>query len=294
MKLLRVTEIAQGPMYSKTVRAYLLGVLCLATLLVSGFGVLPANAAAYVSVDKSWRVPTSSLNTDWYGMGQWEWSSENGNVSICSLRICRVYICVRRINPSIRISLTLCDVKTATIRSGMTATQAQQVWVSKHGTSGSWRVGPSGLAGAYDQNCVGFVVENNTGIFGGAIPIIGTNCGKVPPLDLVCTTSGKVIIDYGTLSSGQLNGATASTTLTFACNQAATATIKLNGSDIDLGRKGDLTAAISIDGKDLATGSDVAVKNGTVTTTITSTLKAKGTPAVGPFEGSGVLIVSYQ
>jgi hypothetical protein len=286
MKLLRTPKIVQ---------TFLLGGLCLVTLWVSGFGVLPANAAAYVSVDRSWRTPSNYPNyMNWNGTGQWEWTSENGNVSICSLRICRVYICVRRIDPSKGVPLTLCDVKTATIRSGMTATQAQQEWVSKHGTSGSWRAGPSGLASAFDQNCVGFVVENTAGIFGGATPIIGTSCGKVPPPDLVCTTSGKVTIDYGTLSSGQLNGATASTTLTFACNQAATATITLNDSVIDLGRKGDLTSAISIGGKDLASGSDVAVKNGTVTTTITSTLKAKGTPAAGAFEGSGVLIIGYQ
>ncbi|WP_261420805.1 hypothetical protein [Serratia quinivorans] len=108
-----------------------------------------------------------------------------------------------------------------------------------------------------------------------------------------CTTSGKVTIDYGTLDGSKLNGATASTNLSFTCNQAATATIKLNDSVIDLGRKGDLTAAISINGKDLASGSDVAVKSGTVTTTITSTLKVKGTPAAGAFEGSGVLIIGY-
>lgn len=116
----------------------------------------------------------------------------------------------------------------------------------------------------------------------------------MPPPDLVCTTSGKVTIDYGTLDSSKLNGATASTTLSITCNQAATATIQLNDSVIDLGRKGDLTAAISIGGKDLATGSDIAVKDGTVTATITSTLKAKGTPAAGAFEGSGVLIIGYQ
>ncbi|CAI2468221.1 hypothetical protein AB6864_21440 [Serratia proteamaculans] len=286
MKLLRTPKMVQ---------AFLLGGLCLVTLLVSGFGVLPANAAAYVSVDRSWRTPSGYPSfMNWNGTGQWEWPSENGNVSVCSLRKCRVLICVRRIDPSKRIPLTLCDVKTATILSGMTATQAQQEWVSKHGTSGSWQAGPSGLAGAYDQNCVGFVIENDIGIFGGAIPIIGASCGKVPPPDLVCTTSGKVTIDYGTLDSSKLNGATASTTLSITCNQAATATIQLNDSVIDLGRKGDLTAAISIGGKDLATGSDIAVKDGTVTATITSTLKAKGTPAAGAFEGSGVLIIGYQ
>ncbi|CAI1984046.1 Uncharacterised protein [Serratia quinivorans] len=121
----------------------------------------------------------------------------------------------------------------------------------------------------------------------------GASCGAVPPADLTCNTSGKVTIDYGTLDGSKLNGATASTNLSFTCNQAATATIKLNDSVIDLGRKGDLTAAISINGKDLASGSDVAVKSGTVTTTITSTLKAKGTPAAGAFEGSGVLIIGY-
>ncbi|MDW5500715.1 hypothetical protein R6Y99_13060 [Pseudomonas lundensis] len=122
----------------------------------------------------------------------------------------------------------------------------------------------------------------------------GTGCGLVPPANLTCTTSGKVTIDYGSLEASKLNGATANTTFSFTCNQAATATIKLNGSVIDLGRNGDLTAVISIGGKDLATGSDLAVKDGTVTATITSTLKAKGTPAVGPFEGSGVLIIGYQ
>jgi hypothetical protein len=127
----------------------------------------------------------------------------------------------------------------------------------------------------------------------GAVFPGGSSCGQIPPLNLACTTSGKVTIDYGTLSSGQLNGATASTNLSFICNQAATASIKLNNSVIDLGRNGDLTAAISIGGKDLASGSDVAVTNGTVTTTITSTLKAKGTPAAGAFEGSGVLIIGY-
>jgi hypothetical protein len=177
---------------------------------------------------------------------------------------------------------------------GTTESQAQKLWAAKYGTSGTWELGPWSQP-AFNSSCVGIAVWNiNAVISIQGVRFPGSSCGVVPPLNLACDTSGKVTIDYGTLSSGQLNGATASTTLTFACNQAATATITLNDSVIDLGRKGDLTAAISIGGKDLASGSDVAVKNGTVTTTITSTLKAKGTPAAGAFEGSGVLIIGYQ
>ncbi|CAI0957848.1 Uncharacterised protein [Serratia quinivorans] len=207
------------------------------------------------------------------------------------MAMCVIKIISKNALPNCNNNTNLMNI---TIPSGTTANGAQKLWAAKYGTSGSWQLGPWSQP-TYNTNCVGIAVWNTqvTGIPIGTI-FPGSSCGLIPPLNLACDTSGKVTIDYGTLSSGQLNGATASTTLSFTCNQAATATIKLNSSVIDLGRKGDLTAAISIGGKDLATGSNVAVKNGTVTTTITSTLKAKGTPAAGPFEGSGVLIISYQ
>lgn len=182
-----------------------------------------------------------------------------------------------------------------TLPRGTTASEAQKLWAAKYGTSGTWQLGPRGYP-VFGSDCSAFIIWNGvmTPLGNSATVFPGTGCGLVPPANLTCTTSGKVTIDYGSLEASKLNGATANTTFSFTCNQAATATIKLNGSVIDLGRNGELTAAISIGGKDLATGSDITVKNGSVTTTITSTLKAKGTPAAGPFEGSGVLIIGYQ
>jgi hypothetical protein len=188
-----------------------------------------------------------------------------------------------------------------TIPNGATVSDAQIKWAAEKGSSGGFRIyagifynsQPFSIAG---NACMGLLVwpsVNQMADSGGKL-ISGQACGILPPNDLQCTTSGKVDIDYGTLEASKLNGATATTTFSLTCDRDATATIKLNDSVIDLGRNGDLTAAISIGGKDLATGSDVAVTNGTVTTTITSTLKAKGTPAAGPFEGSSVLIISYQ
>lgn len=287
MKLLRITEIVQ---------TFLLGMLCLVTLLVSGLGASTANAASYVTADRVWQSPI----TYWYLNGRWDWSSENTDTTVCNLRVCRVYICnfIGYGAPGQGFSARgICDNRQIlTVRRGATAIQTQQEWASKYGTSGTWEAGPIGLPATVPlSGCVGFAISVGGSIFGDEVlPITSNSCGKVPPPNLNCTTSGKITIDYGTLDGSKLNGATASTTLSFTCNQAATATIKLNDSVIDLGRKGDLTAAISIGGKDLATGSDVAVKSGTVTTTITSTLKAKGTPAAGAFEGSGVLIIGYQ
>lgn len=187
-----------------------------------------------------------------------------------------------------------------------TERDAQIAWESKVGTGQfstyfTQVIAGESLISQYKKVCFLMMLaqtstmQANTGALDSAVPFPGSggNCAYVPPFQLVCTTSGKVDINYGTLDGSKLNGATASTTLSFSCNQAATAEIKLDRTTLDLGRKGDLTAAISIGGKDLASGSDVAVKNGTVTTTITSTLKAKGTPTAGPFEGSGVLIIGY-
>lgn len=312
MKLLRITEIAQRSTYSTTVRAFLLEALCLVTLLVSTLGVSLANAASYVSVDRYWQTTGGSGSTaggftDGNWSGRWEWSSQTGDVSICSTSGrggCLVVLCLVRFKDRGTSSNSLyCGANNKPqllnimIPNGTTAVQAQQIWAGKYGTSGSWQTGPWAAFTMNSSSCFAMILWPDGGGFSSQFGNIfpgGSSCGQIPPPNLACTTSGKVTIDYGTLSSGQLNGATASTTLSFTCNQAATATIKLNDSVIDLGRKGDLTAAISIGGKDLASGSDVAVKSGTVTTTITSTLKAKGTPAAGAFEGSGVLIIGYQ
>ncbi|MFS7188711.1 hypothetical protein AB6848_24915 [Serratia proteamaculans] len=286
MKLLRTPKIVQ---------TFLLGGLCLVTLLVSGLGAPSVNATPYVSTDRYWKTNGGTM-TNW--SGRWEWSSQVGDASLCSQRGgCSMSLCLFRTMSMTPIS-TKCVGNTAILNvnlpRGTTESQAQKLWVAKYGTSGTWYIGPWSLP-AWNTECIGLAVWNINTSFGvQGIIFPGSSCGKAPPLNLACDTSGKVTIDYGTLSSGQLNGATASTNLSFTCNQAATATIKLNDSVIDLGRKGDLTAAISIGGKDLASGSDVAVTNGTVTTTITSTLKAKGTPVAGAFEGSGVLIIGYQ
>lgn len=284
MKLLRITEIVQ---------TFLLGMLCLVTLWVIVLGVLPANATPYVSTDRYWKTSGGTM-TNW--SGRWEWSSQVGDSSICPTGDCFMAVCVLKRGSLSALPRCYRDnsVLNVTIPYGATATDAQKLWAAKYGTSGTWQLGPWSLA-TYNTDCVGIAVWNRPTPLGPNSSVFpGSGCGVIPPLNLACDTSGKVTIDYGTLDGSKLNGATASTTLSFTCNQAATATIKLNDNVIDLGRKGDLTAAISIGGKDLATGSDVAVKSGTVTTTITSTLKAKGTPAAGAFEGSGVLIIGYQ
>lgn len=198
------------------------------------------------------------------------------------------------------------------IPNNSTERDAQIAWDSKIGNFDVRFQDPDGhagtmstIAGQYKNACFRVMIAQTSTLTSGAYgtkpdpdPMRGGNaaCSYIPPYDLTCATSGKVEIDYGTLDGSKLNGSTASTNLSFSCNQVATAIVRLDRNSLDLGRKGDLTAEISIDGKNLGTsvGSNVAVTNGTVTTTITSTLKAKGTPAAGPFEGSGVLIIGYQ
>ncbi len=252
-------------------------------------------ATPYVTVDKNyskWTPPGPGGvggRTDYKIEGRWEWKEQTGDVSICNdSSWCDLMLCndVNWLCNSIQGFPALIRVNP-----GATAIQAQAAWAAYYGTSGSWSIDTTrGMA--VQPACYGIMIRpaNNYRLLRF---ISGSSCAYPPPVNLSCTTSGKVTIDYGTLDGSKLNGTTASTTLSITCNQAATATVKMNDSVIDLGRKGDLTAAISIGGKDLATGSDVAVKNGTVTTIITSTLKAKGTPAAGPFEGSGVLIIGY-
>ncbi|WP_413502409.1 hypothetical protein [Serratia proteamaculans] len=248
-------------------------------------------ATPYVTVDKNYskfRPGPSGVGgvTDYDYAGRWEWKEQTGDVSICNIPtgcFLKLTDYPQRLGPRIK------GYGMLNIGFGSTATQAQAKWASFYGTSGSWSVQTT-MGFTPITTCFGMVIMSGPQLE--FIP--GSSCASPPPVNLSCTTSGKVTIDYGTLDGSKLNGTTASTTLSITCNQAATATIKLNDSVIDLGRKGDLTAAISIGGKDLASGSDVAVKSGTVTTTITSTLKAKGTPAAGAFEGSGVLIIGYQ
>lgn len=253
-----------------------------------------ALATPYVTVDKTIFKPGTHISVYAFE-GRWEWKEQSGDIAICHSTSglgCVVAICIKKYQ-------WFCDMHKDTninkyiyIRNGSTAAQAQAAWAAKYGTSGTWIVNGWGT-GISISTCFGMVTWPSEN-YRLSDFIAGSSCATPPPVNLTCTTSGKVTIDYGTLDGSKLNGATASSNLSITCNQAATATVKMNDSVIDLGRKGDLTAAISIGGKDLATGSDVAVKNGTVTTTITSTLKAKGTPAAGAFEGSGVLIIGYQ
>ncbi|MFS7161958.1 hypothetical protein AB6825_22490 [Serratia proteamaculans] len=265
-----------------------------------------ALARPYVTVDKLTvtKLPNYSpgqpgANSNDFA-GQWDWKEQSGDVSICNSTKrggCVVALCTRHVwyqCLSTDGGMTISGMA-ITVPNGTTAAQAQVAWAAKYGTSGYWSIRNWQMSAMVDlrEYCIGITIyPRSNSDLSEFIP--GSNCAEPPPPDLSCITSGKVTIDYGTLDGSKLNGATASTNLSFTCNQAATATIKLNDNVIDLGRKGDLTAAISIGGKDLAIGSDVAVKSGTVTTTITSTLKAKGTPAAGAFEGSGVLIIGYQ
>lgn len=264
-----------------------------------------ALARPYVTVDKLTvtklpvKVPGQPGATSNDFTGQWDWKEQSGDVSICNstkrggcvITLCTKHAWYQCISTDNGITIS---GMTVTVPNGTTAAQAQVAWAAKYGTSGYWSIRDWRLSALINlkEYCIGITIyPRSNPDLSEFIP--GSSCAEPPPPNLSCTTSGKVTIDYGTLDGSKLNGATASTTLSFTCNQAATANIKLNDSVIDLGRSGDLTAAISIGGKDLATGSNVAVKNGTVTTTITSTLKAKGTPAAGAFEGSGVLIIGY-
>lgn len=252
-----------------------------------------ALARPYVTVDKATFQPGTHIGVHAFE-GRWEWKEQSGNVPIChssTRRGCTIAICIKQYDWYCNSYKEQYINKYIYVPNGTTAAQAQAVWAAKYGTSGSWSVNNWATAISI-STCFGMAIWPSEN-YALSDFIVGSSCATPPPVDLSCTTSGKVTIDYGTLDGSKLNGATASTNLSFTCNQAATAAIKLNDSVIDLGRKGDLTAAISINGKDLASGSDVAVKSGTVTTTITSTLKAKGTPAAGAFEGSGVLIIGY-
>ncbi|TFZ52362.1 hypothetical protein E5C26_06480 [Serratia proteamaculans] len=298
----------------------------LALFIVVGCSVTKAYSAYFLDmkVIKGPAPPVAQHLVNWsaYMTGKVTWYDTDDKEVIChNSRGCAVLLCYPLLGAGgFTYCLNYLPIDTSygrtlpmvVIPNNGTERDAQVAWDNKIGNFSTMFTGPSQATPTmqhvtkwYKNVCVRVMISQSNvprndgyGVKPDPTPMRGGNaaCAYIPPYDLTCTTNGKVEIDYGTLDGNKLNGSVASTNLSFTCNQDATAIIRLDRNSLDLGRKGDLTAEISIDGKNLGTttGSNVAVTNGTVTTTITSTLKAKGTPAAGPFEGSGVLIIGYN
>jgi len=116
----------------------------------------------------------------------------------------------------------------------------------------------------------------------------------LPPV--VCDLNGDTTINHKTILENAINGAQASTQLNLVCKGSASVTLKAtrtNSYGVRLRGDDSLYSEVKINGKDATNGISVqAISNLNSPINITSTLKARGAVAPGPFSGSTVITVS--
>lgn len=121
------------------------------------------------------------------------------------------------------------------------------------------------------------------------------SCVPLTPVPVTCDIAGNTTIDHKTLLDNALNGAQASTQLNLKCDRSASVTIRATRTNsYGVSLKGDsLYSEVRINGMDATDGINIsAIGNLDIPVNISSTLKARGAVAPGPFSGSTVITVS--
>lgn len=223
------------------------------------------------------------------------WPHENDNIILCTNAVedCMILPCkVRKgVAPTCNKGY-----ETVIIPAQSTLAQARNRWVSRHGEISS-TFDYRAYLGGYEGLCFNMAVAYSTNPSANPSAFLpGTHCAFMPPPNLTCSVSDNLNINYGTLADDKADAAKAGADIEVRCSAAATVTLSIAGPrKIDLGRALQLQASLFINNKHLADG--FSFKAGTQTTTlrVTSILEAPASfPLAGPFQGSSVLMMTYE
>jgi len=124
-------------------------------------------------------------------------------------------------------------------------------------------------------------------------------CGFAPPVALKCSIEGNTNLEHGELTTNEINGHKASSSLNASCNNDATLIIRAFGEagnkNITLRPDGSLESALYINDMPGDTGLKVDFKkNITTPINITSELIQKSELQEGEFHGSGIIMMSMD
>lgn len=118
-------------------------------------------------------------------------------------------------------------------------------------------------------------------------------CMTVPPPDVSCDLTDKsIMLEHGTLTTGEVEGDVASARTLFVCNQEYKAKVYMPGGDnIPMGDG--LQAEIRLNGELAGGGSTLVGHVGGAELLVTSKLKTSGAVTPGSHQGTGIIIVEY-
>ncbi len=159
----------------------------------------------------------------------------------------------------------------------------------------------SGIIKGYKPgDCITMGVHSN----GWGNTALASTCGGgiTPPPDptppkVICSLSGDVILDHGTLAAAAISGNSVSNYSMLSCTGVATVNVKVadgSGSDtLKLIADGSLKSKLKINGKDGKTGLNISVPNSSavVPLVFSSELSTSGSISSGSFSASAVATV---
>lgn len=132
--------------------------------------------------------------------------------------------------------------------------------------------------------------------FQGHTLLPGSVCGTAPAPSGSCDFDvPSVTIDHGTLSKSEIEGHTASSSVTISCTSPKTVKLYIQtGDDLDLREDGSIYSKLYINNNSLGTdGLSVDVESQT-SVDVSSVLYTNGTVAAGEFSGSAVMVITID
>ncbi|SFU57229.1 pilus assembly protein [Xenorhabdus koppenhoeferi] len=152
-----------------------------------------------------------------------------------------------------------------------------------------------------DSKCIGlFYAHTTSSRFGDARQYPGSTCGKLPPPRQSCSIDVPAEISYGELTASEVNNATRQATGYVRCNLAGEITVLGMSKDrqekiyLDSGQK--LYSTLKVEDKEGLKGARIFVEKGFApkSFTLTSQLHALSQPRAGKYEGTAIILLSYN
>lgn len=140
----------------------------------------------------------------------------------------------------------------------------------------------------FENSCMNVVVMNDSGNILATVP--GGTCSPLPVPDVTCETSGNLTLNHGSISSGSLNGNTASGDVKVTCTDDVRLKVSVLNHEVKLADN--LVSNLYVNDTDISSPLTITDKASSFTLTVKSVLATKGTVEPGTYTGSTVLIIS--
>lgn len=140
----------------------------------------------------------------------------------------------------------------------------------------------------FENSCMNLVVMNSGGDILATVP--GGTCTPLPVPDVKCETSGDLTLNHGTISSGSLNGNTATGEIKVTCTDDVRLNVSVTDHEVTLADN--LVSDLYVNDTDMSSPLTITDKASSFTLTVKSILATAGTVEPGSYTGSTVMIIS--